>query len=58
MIETPPSFLRGFLSGDNVQPEIVFFEERFATTDHYKPGAIAGEGGVQEGCFTKICLII
>lgn len=49
MIETPPSFLRGFLSGDNVQPEIVFFEERFATTDHYKPDAIAGEGGVQEG---------
>jgi len=37
LVETPPSFLRKLESSDNVQPEIVFFEERFATTDHYKP---------------------
>ena len=52
LIETPSSFLRGSLFKDNAQPEIVFFEERFATTDHYKPGIILhtlpGDMSVQE----------
>lgn len=48
LIETPPSFLRKLGTGDNVQPEIVFFEERFATTDHYKPDVSSAEYNVQE----------
>ena len=40
LIETPSSFLRGSQFSDNAQPEIVFFEERFATTSHEKPGAL------------------
>ena len=39
LIETPSSFLRMSLFHDNIQPEIVFFEERFATTEHNKPDA-------------------
>ncbi|MCQ4872352.1 golvesin C-terminal-like domain-containing protein [Butyricimonas paravirosa] len=39
LIETPSSFLRGSRFSNNIQPEIAFFEERFSTTDHYKPGA-------------------
>lgn len=40
VIETPSSFLRGSRFSDNAQPEIVFFEERFTTTSHEKPGAL------------------
>ena len=42
LIETPSSFLRGSRFSDNIQPEIALFEERFSTTDHYKPGALPG----------------
>lgn len=40
LVETPSSFLRETMFSDNIQPEIAFFEERFATTDHEKPGAL------------------
>lgn len=40
LVEVPSSFLRGFRFENHAQPEIVFFEERFATTDHEKPGVL------------------
>ena len=40
LIEAPSSFLRETPFSDNIQPEIAFFEERFATTTHYKPGVL------------------
>jgi len=52
LIEAPSSFLRGTPFSDNIQPEIAFFEERFATTTHYKPGvlleALPGDMSMQE----------
>ncbi|WP_059026135.1 hypothetical protein [Gabonibacter massiliensis] len=42
LVEVPVSFLNSVPFSDNIQPEIAFFEERFCTKTHRKPGTLSG----------------